>query len=308
MVNGDITTAVFPVAGMGTRFLPVTKTGPKEMLPIVDKPIIQYAVQEAIAAGITHLVFVTSSEKRSIEDYFDRNLQLEMWLEQHGKFDALQLVKNIVPMNVSISYVRQSIPLGLGHAVLCAKHVVGDQPFAVLLPDDIIDSYPVPCMQSMVSLYQEKKASIIAVEQVLPREVNKYGIVALKPNDPSHQILNMVEKPAIGTAPSLLAVIGRYILSPRIFSLLMHTPSGAKGEIQLTDAIVAMMQQEKAYAYRIQGQRFDCGDKLNMVKATLAFALKRADMRVPLLNFFKEALKHEEFNNPVAMEAEIFDA
>ncbi|OGO91208.1 MAG: UTP--glucose-1-phosphate uridylyltransferase [Coxiella sp. RIFCSPHIGHO2_12_FULL_42_15] len=307
MAKSEITTAVFPVAGLGTRFLPITKTGPKEMLPIVDKPIIQYAVQEAVAAGITHLVFVTSSEKRSIEDYFDRNLQLEMWLEQHGKLQALQTIKNILPTNISISYVRQPMPLGLGHAILCAKHVVGDQPFAVLLPDDIIDCYPKTCMESMMACFHEKQASLIAVESVKPQDVNKYGIVELRAHDPEHQIVGMVEKPPIGQAPSLLAVIGRYILMPRIFSLLMHTPTGANGEIQLTDAVVEMLKQEKAYAYLLQGQRFDCGDKLSMVKATLAFALKRADMRAPLLECFQEHLNRQTNSLNRELEVEVSD-
>lgn len=291
-MSKQVTTAVFPVAGLGTRFLPVTKTGPKEMLPIVDKPIIQYAVQEAISAGMTHLVFVTSGGKRSIEDYFDRNILLEQSLQAQGKLEALQSLKNIIPPNIAISYVRQTSPLGLGHAILCAEHVVGDQPFAVLLPDDIIDCVGKTCMQSMVEEFEENAGSIIAVEQVAPSEVHKYGIVALAQDDPV-RIYDMIEKPTVNAAPSNLAVIGRYILTPQIFSILKQTPQGAGGEIQLTDAIREMLAVEPAYIHSLQGRRFDCGDKLSMVKATLTFALKRQEMREPLLNFLREMSESE---------------
>lgn len=288
-----INTAVFPVAGLGTRFLPITKTGPKEMLPIVDKPIIQYAVQEAISAGFNHLIFVTSSDKRSIEDYFDRNLELERWLESQGKWDALQTIRNIIPHNIAISYVRQPIPLGLGHAILCAKHVVGDQPFAVLLPDDIIDCPGRTCMQSMVEIFHQTQASIIAVEPVALQDVSKYGIVELADKD-DNRIVHMIEKPAVGQTTSQLAVIGRYILSPHIFSLLENTSEGMGGEIQLTDAISSLLEKEPVFAYLLEGRRYDCGDKLSMVKATLAFALKRNEMRADLLRFFQECLEVDE--------------
>lgn len=291
MTEAIIKTAVFPVAGLGTRFLPVTKTGPKEMLPIVDKPIIQYAVEEAISAGIQHLVFVTSSDKRSIEDYFDRNLELEMWLEQHGKLAALQTLKSIIPPNIAISYVRQPIPLGLGHAILCARHVVGDHPFAVLLPDDIIDSQGTTCMQSMVQLYQQTKSSVIALERVAPSDVDKYGIVALEDPNNELRITDMIEKPAVGHAPSSHAVIGRYILTPKIFHYLENTETGAGGEIQLTDAIVGLLQHASVYAHHLKGRRFDCGDKLSMVRATLNYALKRPDMRASLLAYFDELME-----------------
>ena len=285
-----IKTAIFPVAGLGTRFLPVTKTGPKEMLPVVDKPIIQYAVQEAIDAGIEHLIFVTSSKKHTIEDYFDRNLQLEMWLQQHGKLQALKTVREIIPSGVNISYVRQPMPLGLGHAILCAKHVVGDQPFAVLLPDDIIASSGVSCMQAMLEQHYTMQASVIAVESVSPSEVDRYGIVALSSDGQGHCINKMVEKPPIGKAPSQLAVIGRYILTPRIFSLLEHIPSGAGGEIHLTDAIVALLKEEKVYAHLLKGVRYDCGDRLGMTKATIAFALQREDLRAEVIQFMRQHL------------------
>ncbi len=282
-----ITTAVFPVAGLGTRFLPITKTGPKEMLAIVDKPIIHYAVQEAITAGIKHLVFITSSEKRSIEDYFDRNMALEIWLEQQGKSKALATVRNIIPDDIRMSYVRQPMPLGLGHAISCAEHVIGDQPFAVLLPDDIIDSPGKGCLAAMIDTYADKNSSVIAVATVAESAVNRYGIVAITKNN---EITRIVEKPDIHQAPSRLAVIGRYILTPTIFKYLAKTSQGAGGEIQLTDAIARMLTTNTVLAHQLQGRRFDCGDKLEMVKATLAYAMKNPDMRVALKEFMRQLL------------------
>lgn len=287
-MDNRITTAIFPVAGLGTRFLPMTKTGPKEMLPIVDKPIIQYVVQEAVDAGIDHLVFITSSKKHTIEDYFDRNLQLEMWLEQHGKRHALQMIRDIIPSHVNISYVRQPMPLGLGHAILCAKHVVGDKSFAVLLPDDIIVSETQSCLRTMLEIFYQQHASVIAVETVLPKEVDRYGIIALNSKQHPNRITGIVEKPALNRAPSNLAVIGRYILTPRIFSLLEATDIGAGNEIQLTDAIAELLKHEAVYAHALQGVRYDCGDKLGMIKATIAFALKRPELRSEILNFIRE--------------------
>ncbi len=287
MSKSVINTAVFPVAGLGTRFLPITKTGPKEMLPIVDKPVIQYVVQEAIAAGIKHLVFVTSSEKRSIEDYFDRNFPLEVWLERQGKTASLQIVRDIIPDDIAISYVRQPMPLGLGHAILCAKPVVGDQPFAVLLPDDIIDSSGKTCLASMMAIYEQKQANVIAVEEVAPEAVNRYGIVSL---GDQYEIRAIVEKPPIDQAPSRLAVIGRYILNSSIFKALAETHKGAGGEIQLTDAIARLLLQESAFAYPVEGERFDCGDKLGMIKATLSYAFKKPDMRESLKAFLSKLI------------------
>ena len=278
-----ITTAVFPVAGLGTRFLPVTKAGPKEMLPIVDKPIIQYAVEEAIEAGITHLVFVTSSSKRAIEDYFDSNYELEMRLQSGGKFNALKLVQNILPKEVTVSYVRQSNPLGLGDAVLSARHVVGDQPFAVLLPDDIIDCGEKSCIQLMASIYEKHDANVIAVEHVAAKKVDKYGIVSVREEQAVKRITEMIEKPPIGSAPSDLAITGRYILSPSIFKYLDTMERGIGGEIQLTDAIVKLMHEEQVIAYAFEGRRYDCGSRLGFLQATIAYALKR--------NEFKEALR-----------------
>ena len=287
MTNTAITTAVFPVAGLGTRFLPITKTGPKEMLPIVDKPVIQYVVQEAIDAGIRHLVFVTSSEKRSIEDYFDRNFPLEVYLERQGKLESLKIVRDIIPSDIAISYVRQPMPLGLGHAILCAKPVVGDQAFAVLLPDDIIDSPQKTCLESMMHVYKEKKSTVIAVEEVEAEEVSRYGIVAIKANN---KVSAIIEKPDIEQAPSRLAVIGRYILTPAIFDLLSSTEKGAGGEIQLTDAIAKILLEEQVFAHRAEGIRFDCGDKLGMIKATLFYAFKKSGMRKPLSAFLNGLL------------------
>lgn len=288
-----ITTAVFPVAGLGTRFFPVTKAGPKEMLPIVDKPIIQYAVEEAIRAGINHLIFVTSSSKRAIEDYFDRNYELEMRLQSGGKFDVLALVRNILPKEVSVSYVRQSNPLGLGDAVLSARHVVGDQPFAVLLPDDIIDCGEKSCLQLMTGIYEKYGVNVIAVEHVGAKEVNKYGIVSVKEEQGINRITGMIEKPSIGEAPSDLAVTGRYILSPSIFKYLSIMKSGVGGEIQLTDAIIKLIGEEYVVAYPFEGRRFDCGSRFGFLQATIAYALKRDEFKEPLRTYLSELLASE---------------
>lgn len=288
-----ITTAVFPVAGLGTRFLPITKAGPKEMLPIVDKPIIQYAVEEAIRAGITHLVFVTSSSKRPIEDYFDSNYELEMRLQSGRKFNALKLVQNILPKETSVSYVRQSHPLGLGDAVLSARHVVGDQHFAVLLPDDIIDCGEKSCLQLMTSVYEKYDANVIAVEHVAAEEVDKYGIVSVSEDHGVKRITGMIEKPPIRSAPSDLAVTGRYILSPGIFKYLDMIEHGIGGEMQLTDAIVKLMQEELVIAYPFEGRRYDCGSRLGFIQATIAYALERNEFKEPLRAYLSELLTSE---------------
>lgn len=275
-----ITTAVFPVAGLGTRFLPITKAAPKEMLPIVDKPIIQYVVEEAVQAGIKHLVFVTSSSKRAIEDYFDSNFELETRLQQSGKMRALKTVKDILPPEVTLSYVRQPQPQGLGHAVLCAQAVVGNQPFAVLLADDIIYNAGVGCLQQMIALYQQQASSVVAVETVPLAQTDQYGIVAVDAADkPSAKILNIVEKPKPQEAPSQLAVTGRYILTPEIFACLQQTQRGKGGEIQLTDAIARLMQQQAVYALAFEGKRFDCGSKIGYLQAVLHYALQDLEIR-----------------------------
>lgn len=275
-----VKTAVFPVAGMGTRFLPVTKSAPKEMLPVVDKPLIQYVVEEAIAAGITQLVLVTSYSKHAVEDYFDTNFELETRLEQRGKLEMLEMVRNIVPHNVSIVYVRQKEPLGLGHAVLCAKEVVGDAPFAVLLADDIIDCGDRYCLQDMVARYNDTGANVLAVEEVPETETDKYGVVSMHESPAvENQISGIVEKPKPEVAPSNQAVIGRYILNPEIFDLLEKTQAGVGGEIQLTDAIAEMLKHQPVVTHPFEGVRYDCGSKIGFLKATMAYALKHPDLK-----------------------------
>ena len=274
-MHQKIKTAIFPVAGLGTRFLPVTKAGPKEMLPIVDKPVIQYVVEEAIQAGIEHLVLVTSSSKRAIEDYFDTNYELEMRLQERAKPLALNVVRNILPKHVRFSYVRQSNPLGLGDAILSAKHVVGDQPFAVLLADDIIDCGNNSCLQMMIGIYEKFKANVIAVESVPDNQTHQYGIVSTERDEKyGNRITRIVEKPRPGEAPSNLAVTGRYILSPRLFYYLEHAEQGIGGEIQLTDAVDKLLREEMAIAFAFEGRRYDCGTQLGLLQATITYSLK----------------------------------
>ncbi len=273
-----ITKAVFPVAGLGTRFLPATKANPKEMLPIVDKPLIQYAVEEAISAGIKQMIFVTSSTKGSIEDHFDCNFELETRLEQRGKYQLLSDMRNLIPSDVSCVYIRQRNPLGLGHAVLCARGIVGDEPFAVLLADDLITSHSgLSCMQRMVKLFEETSSSVLAVNEVPVEDVSKYGIVALDPKD-DKRITHIVEKPQPQDAPSRLAAVGRYVLTPAIFDLLANQPAGAGNEIQLTDAIERLLGQESAYIHPLVGVRYDCGSRLGYLKATIAYALQHPEL------------------------------
>jgi UTP--glucose-1-phosphate uridylyltransferase len=269
-----IQTAVFPVAGRGTRFLPATKASPKEMLPIVDKPLIQYAAEEALAAGAKKLVFITGSSKRAIEDHFDTDHELEEALEEQGKHDLLRTLQGIVPSWASCIYIRQPSPLGLGHAVLCAKPVVGDQPFFIHLADDLIDA-KTPCLAQMARVFTERNASVLGVETVPPSETDKYGIVATdeRANRVS-RVRQIVEKPRPQNAPSNLAVVGRYLLTPRIFDKLEHTGRGAGGEIQLTDAIADLLSEETVLAYEFEGKRYDCGSKLGYLQATVEYALR----------------------------------
>jgi UTP--glucose-1-phosphate uridylyltransferase len=273
-----INKAVFPVAGLGTRFLPATKASPKEMMPIVDKPLIQYAVEEAIAAGVTELIFVTGRGKRAIEDHFDRAVELEMELERRQSSALLKMVKDILPANVSCSYVRQTNPLGLGHAVLCAAPLVGDEPFAVLLADDLIAAQT-PVLKQMVAQFEHYGRAVIAVEKVPRDQTRQYGIVKIK-GAPSKlsAITQIVEKPAPDKAPSNLGVVGRYILPGSIFKHLRALRAGAGKELQLTDAISSLIAVEAAYAYPFEGVRYDCGSKLGYVKANLAFALAHAEI------------------------------
>lgn len=266
--------AVFPVAGLGTRFLPVTKASPKEMLPIVDKPLIQYAVEEAAAAGITEMIFVTGRGKRSIEDHFDKAYELESELASHGKVKLLKEIQSLLPENLHYSYVRQSEALGLGHAVLCARPLVGDEPFAVVLADDLIQA-DVPVLRQMVDLYDQHASSVIGVQNVPLEQTNQYGIV--RPQSMGvriHRIADIVEKPQPENAPSTLGVVGRYVFTPRIFSYLENIKPGTGGEIQLTDAIAAMLADEPVLAYEFKGRRYDCGSKIGYLEAVVEYALR----------------------------------
>ena len=267
----QIRTAVFPVAGRGTRFLPATKASPKEMLPIVDKPLIQYAAEEALQAGARKLVFITGSSKRAIEDHFDRDSELEEALEAQGKEDLLRTLREIVPSWASCIYIRQPSPLGLGHAVLCARPVVGNEPFFVHLADDLIDA-PTACLRQMAEVYAERGGSVLGVETVPRSETDKYGIVATEEREGRvSRVKQIVEKPRPQNAPSTLAVVGRYLLSPTVFDKLEHTGRGAGGEIQLTDAIADLLADEPVYAYEFEGRRYDCGSKLGYLQATVEY-------------------------------------
>ncbi|MDF2530184.1 MAG: UTP--glucose-phosphate uridylyltransferase [Gammaproteobacteria bacterium] len=262
--------AVFPVAGLGTRFLPATKASPKEMMPVVDKPLIQYAVEEAIAAGIKDLIFITSGAKRAIEDHFDKNYELEAKLAQKAQFKALAEVQNLPPKGINCIYIRQQEALGLGHAVLCAKDLVGNEPFAVLLADDLIRGDGKSCLAQMVDQYTQHKAGVLAVEKIDLEHSQQYGIVEA---DQHNRVIQIVEKPKPTEAPSNLAVVGRYILPPEIFGLLEHTPAGKGGEIQLTDAIAELIKTHKVLSYPFQGKRYDCGSKLGYLEANLDYAM-----------------------------------
>ena len=286
-----ITKAVFPVAGLGTRFLPATKASPKEMLPIVDKPLIQYAAEEAIAAGATELIFVTGRNKRSIEDHFDNATELETLLESGGKKQLLEILRGILPSHVSCIYIRQPGALGLGHAVLCAKPVVCDAPFSVILADDLIDA-EVAATKQMTEVFARKQASILGVEDVLPSETASYGIVdAFEIEANLLQLKSIVEKPKPVDAPSTLAVVGRYILTPKIFDCLEKVKPGKGGEIQLTDGIADLMQHENILAYRFAGKRYDCGSKLGFMKANVELALKHTEISQDFKKYLNQLLK-----------------
>jgi len=282
-----ITKVVFPVAGLGTRFLPATKASPKEMLPIVDKPLIQYAVEEAIAAGATELIFITGKHKRSIEDHFDKAYELEAELEARHKTEILDALHSILPKGVTCIYIRQAEALGLGHAVLCAKPVVGNEPFAVILADDLIDA-EIPVMLQMVALYNQHGCSVLGVEDVLPADTASYGIVDATPmTDKVLKINAIVEKPEPQDAPSTLAVVGRYILTPKIFECLENVKPGNGGEIQLTDGIAKLLEDEKILSYRFEGKRFDCGSKLGFMKANVELALKHPEIGDAFARYLK---------------------
>lgn len=290
---GLVRKAVFPVAGLGTRFLPATKASPKEMLPIVDKPLIQYAVEEAAAAGITEMVFITGRSKRAIEDHFDKAYELEAELEAKGKDALLEVVRSVAPPTISCIYIRQPEALGLGHAVLCARPVVGDEPFAVILADDLMDagSDGVPVMAQMVSLYEEHRASIVAVQEVPREQTSRYGIVATSAwGRQTERLTDIVEKPQPDVAPSTLAVVGRYLLTPRIFGILAQQAPGAGGEIQLTDAIARLLVDEPVLAYRFSGTRFDCGSKQGYLQATVTLARRHPEEGAGFESWLRDSL------------------
>lgn len=290
-----ITKAVFPVAGLGTRFLPATKAIAKEMLPVVDKPLIQYAVEEAVAAGIDTMIFITSRSKNAITDHFDKAYELEKELESKNKADLLKLLKDIVPPNVSFVFIRQPEALGLGHAVYCARPVVGDEPFAVILADDMVEDGERGCMAQMVALYEQKKSSILGVERVNPADTASYGIVKTpKSTDKYAPIEIIVEKPKPADAPSNLAVVGRYILTPAIFDKIKNTGRGAGGEIQLTDAIADLLNDEPVLAYEFEGTRYDCGTKLGFLIANVELALLNNELKDDFAAYLKDLIKSDK--------------
>ena len=274
----NIRKAIFPVAGLGTRFLPATKATPKEMLPIVDKPLIQFAVEEAIEAGLTEMIFVTGRTKRAIEDHFDKAYELETELASKNKADLLAVVQSVLPPGINCVYIRQAEPLGLGHAVGCARDVVGDEPFAVILADDLIDARP-GALRQMVECAQRHNGSVLCVEDVPRDRTREYGIVSTQPvSERTERVTAIIEKPAPEVAPSTLAVVGRYVLTPRIFEMIARGRPGAGGEIQLTDAISALIGEEPVFAYRFEGRRYDCGSKLGYLKATVDLARKHPEV------------------------------
>ena len=278
--------AIIPAAGLGTRFLPATKAQPKEMLPIVDKPTIQYIIEEAIASGIEEILIITGRNKKCIEDHFDKSIELEMELEKSNKSELLELVRDISEM-VDIHYIRQKEPKGLGHAIHCAKAFVGNEPFAVLLGDDVVDS-EVPCLKQLMNCYDEYKTSILGVQTVNANDVDKYGIVnGIHIEDRVYKVKDLVEKPSVEEAPSNVAILGRYIITPQIFDILENTAPGKGGEIQLTDALKTLISNEAMYAYNFEGRRYDVGDKLGFLEATVEFALKKPELRDKFIDYLK---------------------
>jgi len=291
MERKNVCKAVFPAAGLGTRFLPATKAQPKEMMPVVDKPIIQYGVEEALASGCDQIIIITGRGKTAIEDHFDVSYELEKMLEERGKTDLLAVVRQISDM-IHVAYVRQKEALGLGHAVLMSREVVGHEPFAVILPDDIVDAQ-VPCLKQMIEVYNETGGSVLAIQVVEGKAISSYGVIDAKPvsgkwNGRLFEVQNLVEKPKVEDAPSNLAIVGRYILTPAIFETLDSTPHGALGELQLTDGIKQLLAKEKVYGYVFEGKRHDAGDKLGFLKATVEFALKREDLGGEFREYLKK--------------------
>jgi len=279
--------AVFPAAGLGTRFLPATKAQPKEMLPLVDKPMIQYVVEEAVASGLSEIIIVTGRGKRAIEDHFDAAFELEYYLNDRGKTEELAQIKTISEL-ASVSYVRQKEPLGLGHAILCARSLVGNEPFAVFLGDDIIGAAPSPCMRQLLDVAERYQGPVIAVQRVPRERIHQYGVIAARPVESRvHEILDLVEKPQAQEAPSDLAIIGRYVLPPELFEILGETPADRRGEIQLTDALRTLRRRRPMYAVEFEGIRYDTGDKLGFLKATVEFALARPDLADEFRTYLK---------------------
>ena len=278
--------AIIPAAGLGTRFLPATKAQPKEMLPIVDKPTIQYIIEEAVNSGIEEILIITGRNKKCIEDHFDKSVELEIELEKSGKSELLELVRDISDL-VDIHYVRQKEPRGLGHAIHCAKTFVGDEPFAVLLGDDVVHSEE-PCLKQLIDCFDEYKTTILGVQEVPHEDVSKYGIVnGIHIEDRVYKVKDLVEKPSLEEAPSNVAILGRYIVTPRIFDILENTKPGKGGEIQLTDALKTLISEEAMYAYTFEGRRYDVGDKLGFLQATVEYALRKENLREPFINYLK---------------------
>ena len=292
--------AIIPAAGLGTRFLPATKAQPKEMLPIVDKPTIQYIIEEAVASGIEEILIITGRNKKSIEDHFDKSVELEMELEKAGKQEMLDMVRRISDM-VDIHYIRQKEPRGLGHAIHCAKSFVGNEPFAVMLGDDVVDS-EVPCLNQLIDCFNEYKTTILGVQTVDPKNVDKYGIVdGLHIEDRVYKVKRLVEKPSVDEAPSNVAILGRYIITPQIFEILENTTPGKGNEIQLTDALETLIKNEAMYAYDFEGRRYDVGDKLGFLEATVDFALKKPELKDSFMDYLKKVCKETNIEKEVAL-------
>lgn len=287
---GSVKKAIIPAAGLGTRFLPATKAQPKEMLPIVDKPTLQYIIEEAVASGITEILIITGRNKSSIEDHFDKSIELELELEKHNKHEQLKMVQDISNM-VNIHYIRQKEPKGLGHAVYCAKSFIGNEPFAVLLGDDVVDS-KVPCLKQLLDVYNKYGKSVLGVKQVEKDQVDKYGIVNPKYLEEGlMEVKELVEKPEVSKSPSNVAILGRYIITPEIFNILENQTPGKNGEIQLTDALNTLLERESIYAYEFEGERYDIGDKFGFIKATIDFALKKPELEKPLMEYMQSLVK-----------------
>ncbi len=289
-MDKKIRKAIIPAAGLGTRFLPATKAQPKEMLPIVDKPTLQYIIEEAIESGIEEILIITGRNKKSIEDHFDRSVELELELEHKGKVEMLEMVKSISNM-VDIHFIRQKEPKGLGHAIYCAKSFVGNEPFAVMLGDDIVYNEGKPCLRQLMDCYDEYKTSVLGVQTVLDGDVDKYGIVdGLKIEGNVTKVKGLVEKPSVDEAPSNMAILGRYIITPSIFEILERTKPGKGGEIQLTDALLELMSEEAIYAYNFEGRRYDVGDKLGFLEATVEYALRKPELKDAFIEYLKSIL------------------